>query len=63
MPGPSLEVLRLLSHASVIHDAAAQLLDDLDRWDHDELLDTIEMHAGGLRRLVDDLRGPGALSR
>jgi hypothetical protein len=49
------DTLRLLEHAAVITDAAGQL-DTALGWDRDELLDTIEMHAGAMRVAVGAYR-------
>ena len=50
------DALRLLRHAEVINEAASQLIADLPSWEQDELLDTIEMHTGAVRRAVEVLR-------
>lgn len=50
------DALRLLRHAEVINDAASQLIADLPPWEQDELLDTIEMHTGAVRRTLAALR-------
>ena len=49
------DTLRLLQHAAVISDAAGQL-DTSFGWERDELLDTIEMHAGAMRVAVGTYR-------
>lgn len=49
------DTLRLLQHAAVIADAAGQL-DTSAGWERDELLDTIEMHAGAMRVAVGAYR-------
>lgn len=50
------DALRLLRSAEVITDAAAQLNGDIGGWERDELLDTIEMHAGAVQVAVGVLR-------
>lgn len=50
------DALRLLRSAELITDAATALNHGADGWERDELLDTIEMHAGALRTAVAVLR-------
>jgi hypothetical protein len=51
----NVDTLRLLQHAAAITDAAGQL-DTTWGWERDELLDTIEMHAGAMRTEVGAFR-------
>lgn len=59
MPDPialSPDALRLLRSAEVITESAEQLNRGVDGWERDELLDTIEMHAGAVKEAVGVLR-------
>lgn len=50
------DALRLLRSAEVITEAANRLNGDVAGWERDELLDTIEMHAGAVKVAVGVLR-------
>jgi hypothetical protein len=50
------DALRLLHSAEVITDAATRVTRGVDGWELDELLDTIEMHAGAVKVAVGVLR-------